>query len=403
MTQSFVMKYQPQSVKEIKGQEAAVKSLIEFVNDFKNKKKKAVLVHGPSGCGKTSAIYAVGKELGLEIMETNASDIRNKEQIVERIGEAVKQRSLFSKGKIILIDEVDGLSGTGDRGGATAIANLIKESCFPIVLTSFNPWDRKLSSLRSKSNLIEFKALNYLSVFNVLKDICLKEDIKFDEFALKGLARRNGGDLRAAINDLQSLTQSDKMLDKNKLEGLGDRDRTEKMFNALIKVFKNSDLKIAIEAFDNVEENLDECMLWLDENLPREYENPKDLARAYDMMSKADMFRRKIKRRQHWRFLVYVNALLTAGIASCKSEKCRKFVKYMPTGRLLKIWRINQKNMKKKAIAFKIAEHTHSSSQRVLKDSFPYMKFIFQNNKEVSDSISEELELDKEEVEWLRK
>jgi len=175
------------------------------------------------------------------------------------------------------------------------------------------------------------------------------------------------------------------------------------MFTALIKVFKNSDLGIAMGAFDNVEENLDECMLWLDENLPREYENPKDLARAYDMMSKADMFRRKIKRRQHWRFLVYVNALLTAGIASCKSEKCRKFVKYMPTGRLLKIWRINQKNMKKKAIAFKIAEHTHSSSQRVLKDSFPYMKFIFQNNKEVSDSISEELELDKEEVEWLRK
>jgi len=403
MTEPFIIKYQPKTIKDIHGQSSSVQKLMDFVINFKSQKKKATIVHGPSGSGKTSSIYAIANELGLEIMETNASDIRNKEQILNRIGEAVKQRSLFSKGKIILIDEIDGLSGKEDRGGAAAIANLIKESHFPIILTSFNPWNRKLSSLRSKSNLIEFRTLNYLSIFNILKSICKKEDIKFDELALKGLARRSGGDLRAAINDLQSLTQKSKVLDKKVLEELSVRNKTEKMFNALVKIFKNSNLKIAIEAFDNVEENLDECILWIDENLPKEYENPEDLARAYDMLSRADVYRRRIKRWQHWRFLVYVNALITGGIAAAKDERCKKFVRYMPTGRLLKIWRINQKNLKKKAIAEKVAEHTHSSSSRVLKDSFSYIKFIFQNNKDMGKDISEGLELDKEEIEWLRK
>tara|TARA_Y100000310_G_C20700313_1_gene829097 strand:- start:3029 stop:4249 length:1221 start_codon:yes stop_codon:yes gene_type:complete len=403
MTHPFITKYQPKRIKDIVGQNTAVQNLVDFITNFKAQKKKAVIVHGPSGSGKTSSIYAIADELGLEVMETNASDIRNKEEILQRVGEAVKQRSLFSRGKIILIDEIDGLSGTKDRGGATAIAKLINESFFPIVLTSFNPWNRKLSSLRSKSSLIEFKTLNYLSVFNVLKSICIKEGIKFDELALKGLARRSGGDLRAAINDLQSLTQRSKILDKKLLEELCERNKTEKMFNALIKVFKNSDLKIALEAFDNVEENLDECILWLDENLPKEYENPEDLARAYDMLSKADVFRRRIKRWQHWRFLVYVNTLVTAGIASAKGERSKRFVRYMPTGRILKIWRINQKNLRKKAIAQKIAEHTHSSSKRALKDSFPYIKFILQNSKDMGREISEELELDKEDIGWLKK
>jgi len=46
-------------------------------------------------------------------------------------------------------------------------------------------------------------------------------------------------------------------------------------------VFKTTDLKVALSAFDNVDENLDKMSLWIDENLPSEYKNPIELARAY--------------------------------------------------------------------------------------------------------------------------
>ncbi|MDP6600546.1 MAG: replication factor C large subunit, partial [Candidatus Woesearchaeota archaeon] len=261
----------------------------------------------------------------------------------------------------------------------------------------------KFNKLRRKTEMIEFSPLDYSDVFEILKEICDNEKIKYDELVLKGLARRAGNDARAAINDLETLSIETKELTKKNLEELGERNQQDTILNALFKIFKTTDPKIAISAFDNVKENLDEQLLWLDENLPKEYTNPKDLAKAYDKLSKADVFNRRIKRWQHWRFLVYINALITAGIAVSKDEKYKTRVEYKPTGKLLKLWWAKQKSMKKKAIAERIAERTHSSAKEVIKNTLPYLQVSFKKNKDFRNELINELDLSKEEVEWLRK
>ena len=248
---------------------------------------------------------------------------------------------------------------------------------------------------------MEFKELDHISVFKILQNICNKEKIKYEEETLKTLSRRSGGDARAAINNLQALTQENKELSKESIDDLSDREKTEKIMAALNKIFKTTDLKIAIAAFDNVEEDLNEQLLWIDENLPKEYTKPEDLAKAYEMLSKSDVFNRRIKRWQHYRFLIYINALITAGIASAKKEKYKSLVEYKPTGRLLKIWWSNQKAMKKKAIAEKIAEKTHSSKKEIIKSTMPYLPVMFAN-KEMRKNISTELDLSDEEADWLK-
>ena len=399
----FTFKYQPKAAKEIIGQDSGIKKLRDFVVNFKRQKKNAALLYGPSGTGKTISAYAIAKELNLEILEVNASDVRNADQINSLLGSAIGQMSLFSKGKLILVDEIDGLSGTKDRGGLQAITKLVEKSSFPIILTATNPWDYKFNNLKRRAEMIEFIPLDYLSIFEILKNICNKEKIKYEEEILKGLARRAGNDARAAINDLQTLSMEAKELTKESLEELGERNKLDSMLNALVKIFKSTDPKVAITAFDTVEENLDQQLLWIDENLPREYTNPEDLAKAYDKLSKADVFNRRIKRWQHWRFLVYINALITAGIAVSKKEKYRHFVQYKPTGRLLKLWWAKQKAMKKKAIAEKIGEKTHTSTKQALKNTLPYMQIVFRKNKSFREQLTEELDLSMEEVEWLRK
>lgn len=396
----WIKKYQPTKVSDVPQPEAA-EQLRKFVTDFKKQKKKAAFLYGPAGTGKTCIVYALANELGLEVLEVNASDVRNKDEIESRLGTASKQMSLFSRGKIILVDEVDGLSGTNDRGGPTALAGLIAETAFPIVLTANDPWEQKLSSVRSKSTLIEFAGLNHAAIFTILKNICEKEGIVFDEMTLKTLSRRAGGDLRSAITDLQALTVT-KQLTKEGLDVLGDRDREQSMFDALVKVFKSTDPAIAIAAFDNVNEDLDGSFLWVDENLPKEYTNPKDLARAYDALAKADVYRGRIKRRQHWHFLTYVNTLLSAGVAVAKDQKYASFVKYGPTGRILKIWQANMKYQKRKAIAEKIAAKTHTSAKQTIKH-LPYLQAIFQKKHPSAQAIAEECDLDAEEVEWLQR
>jgi len=398
--QPLTHKYAPKTSKEIFGQDENLIKLRNFIINFRSEKKNSALIYGPSGTGKTCSLYAIANELGLEIIEVNASDFRNSDQINQKVGNAIKQQSLFSKGKIILVDEVDGLSGHQDRGGIQAITKLIEDSTYPIILTATNPFDNKFSSLRSKSNMIEFKQLDYLSIFKILKNISGHEKIKCEDEILKALSRRSGGDARAAINDFQTLAQNSE-LTKESLEELSERNKTDNIMIALNKIFKTTDLKIAISAFDNVDEDLDQQLLWIDENLPKEYTKPEELAKAYEMLSKADVFSRRIRRWQHYRFLVYINALITAGIASAKKEKYKDLVQYKPTGRILKLWWAKQKSMKKKAIAEKIALKTHSSKKEILKSTMPYLPIMFRN-KDMRNNIIKELDLQEEEVEWLK-
>src|SRR3989338_6163149 len=119
------------------------------------------------------------------------------------------------------------------------------------------------------------------------------------------------------------------------------------------------------------------------------------------MLSKADVFNIRIRRWQHYRFLVYINALITAGIAAAKNEKYKNLVEYKPTGRILKLWWAKQKSMKKKAIAEKIAEKTHSSKKEIIKSTMPYLPIMFKN-KEMRGNIISELDLNDEEAEWLK-
>jgi replication factor C large subunit len=398
----FTHRHKPKRTSEIIGQDDAVSKLKAFASNFSNEKKNAAFLYGPPGTGKTSAAHAIASEMGYEVVEVNASDFRNADEINMKVGHAMKQMSLFSRGKLILVDEVDGLSGHQDRGGVQAIVKLLGDSKFPVVLTATNPFDNKFSSLRSKSVMIEFAELGHESLHKILKSVCEKENIAHQDDVLKIFARRSAGDARAAINDLEALTKETKALTKESLEEMVSRNRNENIMHALNKIFKTTDPKIAIGAFENVDEDLDQQLLWIDENLPKEYSNADDLAQAYDKLSKADIFSRRIRRWQHWRFLVYINALITAGIAVSKKEKYRGIVEYKPTGRILKMWWANQRNAKKKAIAQKIAEKTHSSSKDIIKSTMPYLPIMFRS-KSMARKLTAELELEDEEVEWLVK
>lgn len=386
----WTKKYEPSTTDNIIGQPKAINKLKETVKENKN-----VLLYGDPGTGKTSSVHALANEMGYEIIEINASDFRNKDKIESVVGNALKQRSLFGGSKIILVDEMDGLSGQKDRGGASEIAKLLTKSAFPIIMTANNPWEKKFNTIRKKAEMVQFRSLNINTVVNVLKRICENEGIEYDERTLKTFARRTGPDLRGAINDLQTLTQDNK-LTKESLDELNERKKTDSIMSALMKILKTTDTKVALGALDNVDEDYDKCMLWIDENLPLEYTKPEDLSRAYLKLSKADMFNRRIRKRQYWRFLVYINSLLTAGIATAKDEKYKGFVKYRPTQRLLKLWRANMKYKKRTAIAEKIAEKTHSSTNDIIKDSLPFIRNFVED-------VSEYLELNDDELEWLRK
>ncbi|MFH0701847.1 MAG: replication factor C large subunit [Candidatus Woesearchaeota archaeon] len=396
----YSIKYAPQNSSEVVGQALAIPLLKDFIHNYKKQKKKAALIYGPVGCGKTSAIYALAKELKYDILEINSSDIRNEANMSSFLGSALGQQSLFFTPKIVLIDEIDNISGTHDRGCIPALVRALEKSSFPVILTANDPFDSKFSALRKACQMIEFGKLDYKIISQILIEICAKEKIKFEEKAIASLARKVDGDLRGALIDLQICAAKESKFTYDDLQTLSDRKRTESILHALMLIFKSSTVENALPALEETDTDLNEVFLWIDENLPKEYLDPASLARAYEHLSRADVFNRRIKRWQHWRFLVYIYNFLTAGISSAKDKKNPEFVQYTPTMRVLKIWQANQKWAKRKEIAEKLAAKTHTSIKEAVQQVC-YFQSILRNSG--GEGIIKELELTEEEVEWMRK
>ncbi len=128
----WVEKYRPKKIEDIIGNEEAKATFIEWLKG-KRKTKKAVLLYGSPGVGKTALVNAAAKEFGFTIIEMNASDTRS-EKAVNAIAKpatsylALDTFTAESKGNLLFLDEVDGIAGNEDRGGVSAIIDIVEKS-----------------------------------------------------------------------------------------------------------------------------------------------------------------------------------------------------------------------------------------------------------------------------------
>ena len=385
-------KYRVYELADVRGQELAVDKIKMFLKIFP--KKRAIVLHGPPGVGKTSLAYAVAGEMGAEILELNASDFRNKAKISEIVGPASRQASLFGKGKIILIDEVDGISAMKDRGGLATLLGLLAKSAFPIIITANDIWDNKFSVLRKSAEVVAMKDVEHKDILKILMEVCEKENCVVSGEVLRGIAIRARGDIRAALNDLEVLSRMDK---ESLMKEVGDRDKEKSVFDALKKVFQGTGINDEmLRVYDDVNMPIDDLFLWVEENLPVAYQG-EELCLAIDRLSLADVYRGRIRRQRHYRFMVYEYFLLGAGIASVKKYDRGGWVQYKKPSRILKIWLQNQRAAKKKSICEKYARVAHVSVRGAMKD-FLLLRLILGNEK-----VRKELDLSGDEIAYLEK
>ena len=388
-------KYRPKKFSEVKGQSFVIQRLTVFLRSFNpdaKGDKLGMVLHGPPGVGKTTLAHVAALEFDAEILEINSSDLRNKDELERVLRPASEQKSLFNKTKILLIDEVDGISKF-DRGGLGVLIEILKSSSFPVILTANDIWDRRFVELRKLVEVVPVKQLNYKDVFYILKGICVKEGALVDDESLLRVAIKSNGDVRAALNDLEVLKEESDIgvIAKNLLY----RDEKKDIFTVLKEVLKNKFSNETLWVYDKTDTPLDEVFLWLEENIPNEYHG-EELVKAYDALSLADVYRGRIIRRQHWRFLVYQNVFLSAGVSLAKIKPKFGFTSYKRPERILKTWIMNNKNAKKNSIITKYCEKGHLGKRKATKE-FPYMVSFLKNN----DAAAKELDLSPEEIKYL--
>ena len=404
MYAAWTVKHKPKILSEVVGNEEAIQRLLGWVKSWDKSipKRRAAFLHGPPGIGKTVTVEALANDLNMELVERNASDHRTEEAVKKFAGLASQSGTLFGKKRLILFDEIDGITGREDRGGVGAITQIAKAALVPIILIANNAYDPRLGSLRFYCEAIEFKKPAAGAVMKHLKRICDREGINADEAALKFLAQRSEGDVRSAVNDLQALAQGETTLTYDDVSWLAYRDRKEVIFNVLRLVFYGKSADQAKHAVGMADVDPDMLFEWIYENLPHHLRDPHDLANAMSSLATADLYRGRIARTQNWAFTRYVIDFMTAGVAMARERtQPAGFVPLRFPERIKLLSKTRAERQMKSAIGVKIKKRCHISAKSATRDTLPYMRVIFENNAENAAGLAKWLDLDEAMIEYM--
>jgi len=382
--------FAPQTLKEFLGNAEAVEKILLWLKRWPNVEKPSLLVHGPPGTGKTTALRLVSKESGRALIENTAADLRSASELRD-LSPAVQQKTLFFKGRLLIFDEIDSLS-VADRGAVPELVKLVKSSRDPVIFVATDAYEPKIKPLREISSLIKFEKPSALEIEALLEKISKTKGIEIDGKAVGAVAREAAGDIKAAINDLEMISRARSRVTADDAKILAGRDIERSIFELLTSVFGVGDARSAVEAMDTSEEPRETVALWIRENLPAIYSNPKDLAAAYRALSRSDIFSARVARQQYWRLEAIASQILAAGVATSKSKK-------YPPSRFQYPWRIIRLAQTKamrtadNAVLEKLAPRVHCS-KAAARIYLPLLNIMRENApetwKEVSAAIGAE-------------
>jgi replication factor C large subunit len=398
----WVEKYRPNTIKDVIGNEEAKALFVEWLEN-KRHTKKAVLLYGPPGVGKTTLVNAAANEYKLRIIEMNASDTRSEKAVKRIAGPATSFVGLdtFSgevKGNMLFMDEVDGIAGNEDRGGVSAIIKIVENARTPVIMAANDPDLDKLRPLKKVCQLIRFQQVRIPLIILALKTICEKEHVTYEFEALEKIALNSRGDVRSAINDLQGLSEEGKTLTLQDTLALGLRNKSISMYDTLKGYFAAKNLAEASSLLSWSNVDYDDLLMSIGDNMPRRYSDVDELAKAYDLLSQADVFRGRIGT-ENWHLLkYYFNNLARAAAVNPESYKPFEFIS--PPIRVITLFWTKGKRTMLASICSKIGAQCHVSKYEAKMIFVPYLRMMLKQ-KSKANALIEWLKLTPEEVTFL--
>ena len=399
---NWTEKYRPSTLSEVRGNNKARDALSEWAETW-DSHREAVIVHGSPGVGKTSAAHALAADMGWPTIELNASDQRTK-AVVERVaGEAAKSGTLTGGTggrRLVILDEADNLHGNVDRGGSRAITGLVKEAGQPMVLIA-NEFYEMSNSLRNACETIEFRDVSARSILPVLRDICRREGVEYEDEALSTIAETNSGDLRGAVNDLQALAESTKTLTAETVV-TGERNRKKGIFDFLDALIKEEDAEGALRASYDVDETPDDLINWIEDNVPKDFHGA-ELADAYGALANADRWLGRVRATQDYSYWRYAADNMTAGVAAARREQKGGWTRYGPPSYWSKLGRSRGTRDKRDYVARHIAEVSGMSMANARNEVMPFLSAMTHHckNRKLTVEMTARYDLDAEHVAFI--
>lgn len=263
----LIDRYAPDSLDKIKLDDKILDTIIAWINSWNNglpsPEKPALLLTGYPGTGKTTAARCICQDAEWNLMELNASDIRNKKQL----SHFTPEKSLMGNITCILFDEADSFD-EADEGGEYYIKKLITNRQFPIILTANNIFKvPKEIKILCETLQIYRPSVNALKVY--LYEICSKEGLNPSKEILEAASQSQ--DYRMAL----SMIENNMILSKNH-----------------INISKEETVRRLILNLETNIKDPKQLLFFLDANISHLYD-PLELYQIYEILSRVDILRRR--------------------------------------------------------------------------------------------------------------
>ena len=374
-------KYRPKNIIDLVGNEEARKSLVEWFTNWK-KGTKPILLVGPPGIGKTTLANLAAKQFGYDLISINASDVRNKQNIEETLSPVLGNQTVLGT-PMIFIDEVDGIHGRADYGGAQAIINILKESTVPIVLAANSDSSDKMKSIKKAVSTIQLKPLSPRLLRLYLNKILQLEGVKISLDSLMKLVIESRGDIRSMINSTQAIATGFSPLSEKSFETLD-------IENGVNAFYKANSIDVARSVLYSLRIDPKEKINAFYSSVITSKISTDDMQKFLQVISEADMLYGKIMKTQQWRLLRYLDAIL---LRLYKKDISVRYSKYNLSWPLLN--KLRWDGTKIKSIIGSLAKTMHVSKSTFSTFYFPFLLYCIKNKKidlEFDESLEEIVE-----------
>jgi len=379
-------KYRPQIISDMVGNEEPRAAIMEWFVKWKKGTKPLLLV-GPPGIGKTTMAYLVAKQFGYDMIGLNASDARSKSRLNAVLTPVLGNVSVLGT-PMIFVDEVDGIHGRGDYGGAAALVDILKEPTVPIILAANDDALDKMKGIKKVVKTIHFKRIPPRLLRVYLENILKKEGAKLSPGSLIKVIDKSHGDIRSMINLTQSLVTGFNPQTETSFESINVEDGVNAFFKA------NSIEEARSVLYSMQIDPREKINAFYSSIITSDLDNVT-LAKYLKVISNADMLYGKIMKTQNWRLLRYLNDVL---IELYQNDDRIRYSQYNLSWPLLN--RIRWDGKKIKSLSSVMAKKLHTSSSTFVALCFPYVLFCIKNNsleleleETFGDIIDKEIEL----------
>ena len=202
----WIEKYSANSLNEIYGNHLIIDRLRNMRD---NNNLTNIILIGPSGVGKTKCIECLAKDLLPEnydeaLLQLSGSEERGINSIRFNLKSFAQKKVVLPKNqyKIIILDEADSINVSSQQALRRIIENYSYNTRFIFIC---NDISKIIEALQSRCTMYKMNKLEKEDIVNMLEKICLKEHIDYTKESLQYIYKHTNGDMRQAINYLESI------------------------------------------------------------------------------------------------------------------------------------------------------------------------------------------------------